>query len=178
MSTSLDAVIVGAGPNGLAAAVTLAAAGHSVHVIEASPTIGGGARTAELTLPGFHHDVCSAIHPLAAGSPLMTALPLERYGLRWIYPDAMLVHPLPGGRAGVVWRDLERTATGMGADAEGWRDHIGGVARRWDRLAPMLLAPLLRVPSHPLTLTRFGLPALAPATLLENRWFETDEARA
>jgi phytoene dehydrogenase-like protein len=175
---ALDAVIVGAGPNGLAAAVTLAAAGKSVHLVEAASTIGGGARTEELTLSGFHHDVCSAIHPLAAGSPFLASLPLAEHGLQWIYPDVTLAHPLPDGRAGVVWRDLERTAIGLGIDADAWRQHIGSLARRWDVLAPMLLAPLLRVPRHPLVLARFGLPALAPATALERRWFETDEARA
>ncbi len=178
MRPSLDAVIVGAGPNGLAAAVTLAAAGKSVHLVEAASTIGGGARTAELTLPGFHHDICSAIHPLAAGSPFLSSLPLAQHGLQWIYPDVTLAHPLPDGRAGVVWRDLERTAVGMGVDADAWRRHIGSLAGRWDVLAPMLLAPLVRVPRHPLALARFGLPALAPAAALERRWFETDEARA
>ena len=178
MRPTLDAVIVGAGPNGLAAAVTLAAAGKSVHLVEAASTIGGGARTAELTLPGFHHDICSAIHPLAAGSPFLSSLPLAEHGLQWIYPDVALAHPLSDGRAGVVWGDLERTALGMGIDAAAWRQHIGSLANRWDVLAPMLLAPLMRVPRHPLALARFGLPALAPAGVLERRWFETDEARA
>jgi phytoene dehydrogenase-like protein len=175
---SLDAVIVGAGPNGLAAAVTLATAGKSVHLVEAAPAIGGGARTEELTLPGFHHDICSAIHPLAAGSPFLASLPLAQHGLKWIYPEVTLAHPLPDGRAGVLWRDLERTADGLGIDAGAWRQHIGSLAGRWDVLAPMLLAPLLRVPHHIVTLTRFGLPALLPATVLLRHWFETDEARA
>jgi phytoene dehydrogenase-like protein len=178
MASQLDAVIVGAGPNGLAAAVRLAIAGHSVRVLEAADTPGGGARTAELTLPGFHHDVCSAIHPLAAGSPFFAALPLEQHGLRWIHPDAALAHPLPGGRAGVVWRDAGSTAAGLGADEAAWTRHIGSLAAHWNQLAPALLGPLLRPPHHPFALAKFGLPALAPATLIQRSWFRTDEAQA
>ena len=171
-------MIVGAGPNGLAAAITLARAGRSVHVIEAASTIGGGARTAELTLPGFRHDVCSAIHPLGAASPMLSALPLEQHGLRWIHPEVALAHPLDGGRAGVVWRDLDVTAAAMGDDERAWRRHIGSPAGQWDRLAPMLLGPLLRPPRHPITMARFGIPAVAPASWLQRRWFATDEAQA
>jgi phytoene dehydrogenase-like protein len=177
MRSAVDAVVVGAGPNGLVAAVTLAAAGRSVRVLEAGPTIGGGARTAELTLPGFRHDVCSAIHPLAASSTMLGDLPLARHGLRWLHPEIALTHPLPGGRAGVAWREIERTADMLGPDGDRWRRTIGSLAARWDELAPMLLAPLLRPPRHPLVLARFGLPALAPATWLQRR-FDTDEARA
>jgi phytoene dehydrogenase-like protein len=178
MRPILDAVVVGSGPNGLAAAVTLARAGRSVHVIEASPTIGGGARTAELTLPGFHHDVCSAIHPLGAASPLLSSLPLEEHGLRWIHPEVALAHPLDGGRAGVVRRDIQVTAAAIGAHDRAWRCHIGSPAQRWDDLSPMLLGPLLRPPRHPVTMARFGIPALAPASWLGRRWFTTDEAQA
>jgi phytoene dehydrogenase-like protein len=175
---ALDAVVVGAGPNGLAAAATLAGAGWSVLVVEAGATVGGGARTAELTLPGFHHDICSAVHPLSAASPYLEGLRLERHGLRWLHPDIAISHPLPGGRAGAVWRDVEATARQLGPDERAWRRHVGALARRWDHLAPMLLAPMLRVPRHPLTLARFGLPALAPATLAQRAWFDTEEARS
>ncbi len=178
MAASLDAVVVGAGPNGLAAAIVLAAAGRRVHVVEAADTIGGGARTAELTLPGFRHDVCSAVHPLGAGSPWLRSLPLAEHGLRWIHPEIPLAHPLDAGRAGVVWRDVETTAAALGRDGAAWRRHIGGIASRWDRLSPMLLGPLLRPPRHPSALARFGAPALAPAAAAARRWFASEEGRA
>ena len=175
---SVDAVVIGSGPNGLMAAVTLAQAGRSVVVLEADDTIGGGTRSAELTLPGFVHDVCSAIHPLGVASPAMAALPLADHGLRWLHPQVAIGHPLDDGRAGVVLRDLNTTAQGLGRDAASWRTHIGGLADRWDSLSPMLMKPLLQLPRHPVTLARFGIPALAPATWLGNRWFVEDEAKA
>src|SRR5215207_4357254 len=178
MPSKLDAVVVGAGPNGLVAAVTLAAAGRSVHVIESAPSIGGGARTAELTLPGFRHDVCSAIHPLAASSTMLGALELERHGLRWLHPEIALAHPLPGGRAAAAWRDIGQTAAHLGDDERAWKRTVGSLAERWDVLAPMLLAPLLRPPRHPLVLARFGIPALLPAGVLQRTRFQTEEARA
>ena len=174
----VDAVVVGAGPNGLAAALTLARAGRSVHVIEAADTIGGGSRTKELTLPGFRHDVCSAVHPLGLASPFFVAAGLEVHGLRWIQPDVAVAHPLDGGRAGTVVRDLATTCDSLGRDAGRWRALLGPLVDRWDDLAPMILGPLTRVPPHPITLLRFGLPALAPSSLLTNAWFHTDEARA
>jgi len=112
----------------LSAAVTLAAAGRSVLVVEGRDTVGGGTRTAELTLPGFRHDVCSAIHPLAAGSPYLSQLPLERYGLRWLQPELPLAHPLDGGRAGVLHRSVDETADGLGADAKAYRRWVGSIA--------------------------------------------------
>jgi len=162
----------------LSAAVTLAAAGRSVLVVEGRDTVGGGTRTAELTLPGFRHDVCSAIHPLAAGSPYLSQLPLERYGLRWLQPELPLAHPLDGGRAGVLHRSVDETADGLGADAKAYRRWVGSIAERWDDLAPMVTGSLVKVPRHPLVLTRFGLPALVPASRAGRTWFSTDEAQA
>ncbi len=173
-----DAVVVGAGPNGLVAAITLAMAGRSVLVLEAADRPGGGTRSAELTLPGFVHDVCSAIHPLGAGSPIMQSLPLGDHGLRWLYPEVQLAHPLDGGRAAVAMRDLGETAAGLGGDARSWERHIGSTATRWDDLVPMIMRPLPQIPRHPITLARFGLPSLAPARWLGRRWFDGDEARA
>ncbi len=147
-------------------------------VIEAADTLGGGARSKELTLAGFVHDVCSAIHPLAAGSPFFASLPLERFGLHLLQPEVAIAHPLDGRRSGLVWRDVERTAAGFGVDADAWRTRIGTVAGQWGDLAPMLLRPLPQVPRHPVELVRFGLAALAPATWLAKHWFEGAEARA
>src|ERR1700756_6012492 len=121
MPDACDAIIVGSGPNGLAAAITLARAGCSVLVYEANATIGGGARSAELTLPGFLHDVCSAVHPLAAGSPFFKTLPLERVGLEWIQPDIPLAHPLDDGTPACLYRDVDETAERLGADARNYR---------------------------------------------------------
>ena len=177
-ATTIDAVVVGSGPNGLVAAVTLAMAGRSVVVLEAEPTIGGGTRSAELTLPGFVHDICSAIHPLGAGSPVMASLPLADHGLRWLHPSVALAHPLGDGRAGLVCRDATQTANDLGDDGRVWLRHIASLSERWDALLPMLLRPLPQVPRHPLTLARFGFPALAPATRLGDHWFKSDEARA
>jgi phytoene dehydrogenase-like protein len=171
-----DVVVVGAGPNGLAAALTCAKAGRSVLVLEAKDTIGGGARTAELTLPGFAHDVCSAIHPLAAVSPFFAGAGLERHGLELLHAEVALAHPLDGGRAGVLHRSLEDTVAGLGTDGRAWDRHIGWAARRWGALAPSTLGPLLRVPRHPLTLAAFGARGLLPATVFE-RTFRTDEAK-
>jgi phytoene dehydrogenase-like protein len=176
--SEVDAVVVGSGPNGLVAAITLARAGRSVLVLEGEDTLGGGARSAELTLPGFVHDICSAIHPLGAGSPAMQSLPLATHGLRWVQPEVALAHPLDGGRAGVVERDVALTARRLGGDARAWCRHVGSQADHWGDLAPMLTRPLPQIPRHPLTLARFGIPALAPANWLGERWFAGEEARA
>ena len=119
--TQYDAVVVGAGPNGLAAAVTLAQQGRSVVMFEAADTIGGGARTAELTLPGFRHDVCSAIHPLGLASPFFRALPLDHHGLKWIQPNAALAHPLDDGTAVLLSRDMQTTVEGLGSDGAAYQ---------------------------------------------------------
>ena len=173
-----DAVVVGAGPNGLAAAITLARAGCSVTVLEAEDTAGGGCRSAELTLPGFVHDVCAAIHPLGASSPVFSGLPLADHGLRWAHPDAPAAHPLPDGRAAVLERSLPATADGLGGvDGRAWRRLVGPLVDHWDDLTDSILGPMLRVPRHPVTLTRFGLRAVRPAAALARRRFEGEAAR-
>ena len=170
-----DAVVVGAGPNGLAAAITLARAGRSVVVLEAAPTPGGGARSAELTLPGFVHDVCSAIHPLAAVSPFFQSVPLADHGLELLPFEIPLAHPLDGGRAGLLFQSVEETAAGLGEDGRTWRRIIGWAADHWDQVSPGVLGPLLRLPRHPLALAGFGLRGVLPATWLGRR-FATEEA--
>src|SRR5437667_7651926 len=132
---SYDAIVVGSGPNGLAAAITLARAGRSVLVLEANSTIGGGARSAELTLPGFVHDVCSAVHPLAAGSPFFKTLPLERFGLEWIHPDIPLAHPLDDGTAACLYRDVDLTADSLGGDSRAYRRLMKLLARVGEKMA-------------------------------------------
>src|SRR5262245_40649923 len=127
MSSRPDAIVIGSGPNGLAAAITLAQAGRSVMVFEAEETIGGGVRSAELTLPGFHHDICSAVHPFAVISPLFRTLPLARHGLEWIEPAAMLAHPFDDGSAAIVHRSVDRTAESLGRDGAAYRSLIGPV---------------------------------------------------
>lgn len=170
-------MVVGAGPNGLVAAVTLARAGIAVTVLEAAAEIGGGTRTSELTLPGLPHDHCSAVHPLGVGSPALRELDLERYGLSWLWPEVDLAHPLDGGRGAVLRRDIAATAGALGADGATWRQLFGPLARDFDTLAGDLLGPLLRVPAHPLRLAGFGARALLPSAGLARRW-RTEEARA
>ncbi|WP_240319422.1 phytoene desaturase family protein [Deinococcus wulumuqiensis] len=179
MSTSsmLDAVVVGAGPNGLAAAVTLARAGLRVQVLEAHERVGGGLSSAALTLPGFTHDVGSAIHPLAAASPAFRQWPLHAFGLRWIHPPAPLGQTLTGGSV-MLERDLERTAAGLGADGPAWTRLFAPLLQGWEGLLDDILRPLPRLPRHPLTLARFGLRALPPAEVLGRALFRTPEARA
>jgi phytoene dehydrogenase-like protein len=157
--SAVDAVVVGSGPNGLAAAVTLARAGLSVRVFEREETIGGGARTMELTLPGFHHDVCSAVHPMALASGFFRNFRLQdRIELR--LPDISYGHPLDGGRAGIAYRDIERTAASLGRDGDAWRSLMGPLAEHADAVARFAGSPILRIPRNPITVTRFGLRAL------------------
>jgi phytoene dehydrogenase-like protein len=173
-----DAVVVGSGPNGLAAAITLARAGCSVRVLEANATIGGGARSAELTLPGFVHDICSAIHPLALGSPFFQTLPLERYGLKWIQPPIPLAHPLDGGVVVCLQRDLQEKNESLGTDGPAWRGLMQPFVRDWKKLAAEFLQPMLHLPRHPIALARFGFAALAPAAALARSCFRDEQARA
>jgi phytoene dehydrogenase-like protein len=178
MANDYDAVVVGSGPNGLAAAITLARAGVSVLVLEANTNIGGGARSAELTLPGFIHDVCSAVHPLAAGSPFFKTLPLERFGLDWIQPEIPLAHPLDDGSAAALHRDVDLTAHSLGKDARAYRSLMKPLTRDWEKLAPEFLQPMLHLPRHPFALGRFGIRALCPATLLTRLLFKNESTRA
>jgi phytoene dehydrogenase-like protein len=172
-----DAVVVGAGPNGLAGAITLAEHGLEVTVLEAAEEIGGGTRTAELIVPGVRHDVCSAVHPFSVLSPLLRSPDLERHGLRWCRPEIDLTHPLDGGRVGVMVSSLDTTVAGLGADGAAWRRLFRPIVRRLDDIAEDALRPVLHVPRHPIEFGRFGLRAVRPATLLARRWDE-DEARA
>jgi phytoene dehydrogenase-like protein len=172
-----SAVVVGSGPNGLACAATLASRGVAVTVIEAEQTIGGGTRSSELTVPGLLHDECSATHPMAVASPAVAGLGLERHGLEWAWPEVDLAHPLDGGGGGAMLRSIEATAAGLGAAGARWRRIFGPPAEGYDQLAEDIYHPLPHLPRHPLRLLRFGLPAVAPATLL-GRSLGTPEAAA
>jgi phytoene dehydrogenase-like protein len=177
VAAPLDAVVIGSGPNGLSAAVELARNGASVLVLEASETIGGGTRTAELTLPGFHHDVCSAAHPLGILSPYLATLPLAEHGLTWLQGTASVAHPLDGAPAVMLGPSLSVTAEGLGQDTSAYRRLIGPLLRHPRELMAELLGPA-HLPRHPLVLARFGLPALLPATTLGRTLFGGERARA
>ena len=176
-SGGYDAVVVGSGPNGLAAAITVAQTGRSVLVLEAADTPGGGARTAELTLPGFRHDVCSALHPLAVGSPYLSTLPLAEHGLEWIHPRYPVAHPLDDGRAAVLERDVDATAANLGDDAESYRNLMSPLMRDWSRIAAGAMGPL-RPPRNPIAIGRFGMKALRSARGLADSRLRTVQARA
>ncbi len=171
----LDAVVVGSGPNGLAAAITLARAGRSVQVIEGYPLPGGGTRTLDLTLPGFHSDVCSAIHPLAVASPFFRSLPLNQYGLKWIQPPLALAHPFDEGPPAILTRSLDETTASLGPDAAAFHRLMVPYAARVEALLPDLLGPL--PPRHPVLYARFGLFALLPASWLARLLFSGPRAR-
>ncbi len=172
-----DAVVVGSGPNGLSAAIALAAAGLRTVVREAQAAPGGGLRSEALTLPGFTHDVCSAVHPLAASSPFFRSLPLGPV-LEWVQPPAALAHPLDDGTAAVLERSLDATAAGLGMGGAGWRTLHAPLVRGWDRLAGDVLAPPIRIPDHPMLMARFGLKALRSAAGLARSALAGTAARA
>lgn len=159
------AVVVGSGPNGLAAAITLQRAGVPVLLLEARSTVGGGMRTAELTLPGFRHDVCSAIHPMAALSPFFKSLPLEKFGLEFIDPPVLAAHPFDDGHAAVLLNSFEKTASLLGLDGDTYRRFVGELIPLWPAIADDVLGPL-GLPDHPIDIARFGFKALLPATVL------------
>jgi phytoene dehydrogenase-like protein len=170
--------VIGSGPNGLAAAITMARAGRSVLVREAQETIGGGARSAELTLPGFVHDVCSSIHPFVPGSPYFRSLPLAEHGLEMAESPGVVAHPFDDGSAVVLERSIDATAEQLGEDGDSYRRLMAPLARDWDKLEEAVLAPLVRAPRHPLALARFSLPALRSADGLARTLFRTERARA
>jgi len=174
---SFDAAIIGSGPNGLAAAIRLAQAGWSVVVYEARETVGGGARTAELTLPGFRHDICSAIHPMGIGSPYLATLPLADHGLQWVQPGAPLAHPFDDGPAAILHRELELTGTTLGQDGASWATLMGPFAARWEELARDGMGPL-GLPKSPFLMARFGLSAMRSATDLARARFDGPRAKA
>lgn len=172
-----DAVIVGSGPNGLAAATVLAQAGLSVRVLEGKEAPGGGLRSSELTAPGFVHDLCSTVHPLGAGSPFFQTLPLREHGLEWVYPTADAAHPLEDGTAVLLERSLEATADGLGRDGPAYRRLFEPLVRGWTDLAPDVLAPP-GLPRHPALFARFGFLALGSARGLAETKFHGPRARA
>src|SRR5678815_20227 len=177
LSKEYDAVVIGAGPNGLAAAITIAQAGKSVVVFEAKESVGGGVRSAELTLPGFTHDVCSSVYPLAVGSPFFRTLPLHNQGLEWIEPPAPLAHPLDDGSAVLLHRSVDETMKGLGNDAVSYERIFRWLANCWDGLDADILAPP-HVPRHPLQFVRFGYSAIQPARRFAMDRFSGLRARA
>ncbi|WP_407568863.1 phytoene desaturase family protein [Deinococcus altitudinis] len=177
MTPAPRASVVGSGPNGLSAAIALARAGWQVTVYEGHSRLGGALGSAELTLPGFVHDVGSAIHPLGAASPFLRTLPLDRFGLEWVQPPAALAHPLDSGSV-LMYRDLEETAAGLGADEGAYLRLMRPLVENWKGLLDDTLRPLVHFPAHPVTLARFGLRGLPPASLLARTVFRTPQARA
>ncbi len=176
-NSAYDAVVIGSGPNGLAAAICLARANLSVLIVEANDQIGGGVRSAELTLPGFVHDVCSAIHPLTLASPFLNTLPLSQFGLEFIQPPISLAHPLDDGTAVLLKKSIEETAGNFGADAANYQNLFEYFVKNFDALAPEILAPL-HFPKHPFLLAQFGLKAIRSARQVANNYFSESRARA
>jgi phytoene dehydrogenase-like protein len=175
---SYDAVVVGSGPNGLAAGITLAQAGRSVVIFEAAANIGGGARSEFLTEPGFIHDVCSAVHPLAVTSPFFRSLNLEKFGLQWIDSPAALAHPLDHGESVSLYTSLEKTAENLAEDADRYMTLMEPLVKHWEELFADILQPILHWPKHPFLLARFGLPSLLSAQSLAKKYFLGPRARA
>jgi len=175
-----DAIVVGSGPNGLAAAITIARTGRSVLIFEASSTIGGGCRSHELTLPGFTHDVCSAIHPLGLASPFMRSLPLERYGVEWVHPHIPLAHPFDDGTAAFISHSLERTARDLGADGPAYTRLMQPLVEHWQMIIEAFYGPLRprMILPHPFRMAQFGLPALRSVSALARSQFRGAGARA
>lgn len=174
---SKAAYIIGSGPNGLTAGIRLAQAGYRVTILEAQPTVGGGTRSAKLTLPGFLHDLCSAVHPLGISSPAFAGFPLEQHGLKWIQPPVPLAHPLDDGSAAVLERSLDATCLRFGPDGERYRGAVYPLVRHWQKLAGDLLRPA-HIPAHPYLFARFGLLAPWPATITARKLFQTTAPRA
>ena len=174
---SLKACVIGAGPNGLAAAIVLAKAGMQVDVLEAESTPGGAARTLELTLPGFQHDFGSAVYPLGAGSPFFSSLPLVNHGLEWIHSPAAVAHPLDDGTAVMLERDLGETRDSLGIDGPAWDKLMRPFVERWTEFAPEILRPVPFIPRHPLLMALFGKVALQPARIVAHR-FRNERTRA
>jgi len=172
-----SAIVVGSGPNGLAAALMLASEGIEVTVLEAADTLGGGTRTSELTLPGLLHDECSAAHPLAVDTPFSRRFDLGGHGLTWRWPEVQYAHPLDGDAGAAAYRSVQETAAGLGADRRRWQSVFGPLAERFDGITADFMRPMLHVPEHPLALTRFGLYSALPAAVLARRW-STGAARA
>jgi phytoene dehydrogenase-like protein len=172
-----SATVVGSGPNGLAAALTLAAEGIQVHVIEAAGTLGGGTRSSELTVPGVIHDECSAAHPLAIDTPFSRRFDLAAHGLTWRWPEVQYSHPLDGGSGAAAYKSVAETARHLGKDGHRWRRLFGSLTDRFDDIAEDFLEPVIHVPKHPLKLARFGAWSGMPANVLA-RWFRTPEGQA
>jgi phytoene dehydrogenase-like protein len=177
-ASSYDAVVVGSGPNGLAAAIRLAQEGLSVIVLEANDTVGGGCRSAELTLPGYVHDVCAAVHPLGVASPYFRQLGLERFGLKWVHPEVPLAHPFGKESCVILDRSLVETASQLGRDGKGYHDLLAPLVADCHDLAAEFLQPLLHIPARPIQLARFGWRSFRSAVGLSQRWFREEPARA
>src|SRR5271166_5093014 len=177
-ATQRRPAVIGAGPNGLAAAIVLAQAGLQVEVFEAEPQPGGAARTLPLTLPGFLHDFGSAVHPMAAGSPFFSSLPLQDYGLKWIHSPAPLAHPLDDGTAVVLDRDPRDAEATLGEDGKQWRRLMGPFAEHWKELAPEILRPVHLLTRHPFLMARLGVLGFSSAIALSQHWFTNPRTKA